>query len=430
MLPKSALPPAKAKVSREASASRRPRLLVVGPLPPPLGGVQLIVEMQLRSSLAHEFELRVVDTSKGELRWAVENPTWKTPLYFLRDFSRLIRMLVRVRPDAALVHATSSLSILRDWVFMATARLAGAKVICHYHGTMHARFPSGETRIGRAVGRLLMSAAHRVIVLSPTYQREMGKAWKRDDLAWAPNMADVALFRNTSADTPAPWLASGERAVLFVGRMSAPKGVYDLFDAIPRVIERHPEARFVLVGVAERDAMEPVIRTEAERRGIAPRVTFLGSLEGRDKAAAFVTSQMIVVPSWTEAFPLVIPEAMAAGLPVIATAVGAIPDFVEEGEDGFLVATRKPPELADRICRLLDDEVLRRRISQRVRARAPREFAIDIGCGKVAEVVMDLLGNAPAAKPDVMRDNIQTRAADFRRYATASARDYRDGRDS
>ena len=382
-------------------ATPRSRLLLVGPLPPPLGGVQLVIDMQLRSSLAREFELHVVDTSKRELRWAVENPTWKTPLYFLRDFSRLIRTLVRVRPDAALVHATSSPSILRDWMFMVTARLFGARVICHYHGTLHARFPSVRTRIGRAVGRLMMSVARRVIVLSPTFQREMGEAWKRDDLVCAPNMADVALFRSVPADTPAPWLASGERAVLFVGRMSAPKGIYDLFDAIPRVIERHPQARFVLVGVAESDAMEPVIRAEAQRRGIAGRVTFLGSLEGRDKAAAFVTSKMIVVPSWTEAFPLVIPEAMAAGLPVIATAVGAIPDFVKEGEDGFLIAPKNPPELADRICRLLDDEGLRRRIGERVRERAPREFAIEIGCGKVLEAVKDALESSPAAVPEL-----------------------------
>ena len=399
--PKSALPPAGAKASRAASALRRPRLLVVGPLPPPLGGVQLIIDMQLRSSLAREFELQVANTSKRELRWAVENPTWKTPLYFLRDFSRLIRMLVRVRPDAVLVHATSSVSILRDWIFMATARLAGARVICHYHGTIHARFPSGETRSGRAIGRLLMSAAHCVIVLSPNYRQKMGSAWKRDDLAWAPNVADVALFRNMPADMPAPWLAPGERAVLFVGRLSAPKGIYDLFDAIPRVIERHPETRFVLVGVAESDSMEPLIRAEARRRGIAARLTFLGSLKGRDKAAAFVTSKMIVVPSWTEAFPLVIPEAMAAGLPVIATAVGAIPDFVKDGEDGFLVGTRNPPELADRICRLLDDEGLRRRISERVRERAPREFAIEIGCGKVTEVIRDVLGSTPTAMPEL-----------------------------
>jgi len=388
-------------VSGAPGALPRPRLLVVGPLPPPLGGVQLVIDMQRSSTLAREFSLHVVDTSKRRLRWAVENPGWKTPLYFLRDFARLIRGLVRVRPDAALVHTSSSLSILRDWLFMVTARLAGAKVICHYHGTVHARFPSGETRSGRAIGRFLMSAAHRVIVVSPTYRQELGKAWKRDDLAWAPNMADVALFRDISPDTPAPWLAPGDRAVLFVGRLSAPKGIYDLFDAIPRVIERHPEARFVLVGVAESDAMEPVIRAEAERRGIAERVAFLGSLDGREKAAAYVRSHMIVVPSWTEAFPLVVPEAMAAGLPVIATAVGGIPDFVKDGEDGFLVAPRNPPELADRICRLLDDEDLRRRIGERVRERAPREFAIEIGCGRVAAVIHDALRSAAAAMPEL-----------------------------
>jgi glycosyltransferase involved in cell wall biosynthesis len=369
----------------------RPRVLLVGPLPPPLGGVQLMVGMQARSSLAREFELHVVDTSKRQLRWAVENPTWKTPLYLLRDFARLVAALLRVRPDAVLVHAAAGLSFLRDWAFMLTARLAGAMVICHYHGTLHARFPSARTRSGRAIGRLLMSAAHRLIVLSPTYQREMGEAWGRDDLAWAPNPADIALFRDMPADIPAPWLAPGDRAVLYVGRLSAPKGIYDLLEAIPRVIARHPDARFVLVGVAESEAMEPVVRAAAERGGVARYIRFLGSLEGRDKAAAFATSRMIVVPSWTEAFPLVIPEAMAAGLPVVATSVGAIPDFVRNGEDGFLVAPKDPAMLADRICRLLDDEDLRRRIGERVRERAPREFAIEVGCGRVADVVREVL---------------------------------------
>ncbi|MBC8006868.1 MAG: glycosyltransferase family 4 protein [Prolixibacteraceae bacterium] len=390
-------PPANANPGADGAALP-PRLLIVGPLPPPLGGVQLTIDMQLHSSLAREFELHVVDTSKRQLRWAVENPTWKTPLYFARDFLRLVRALVRLRPKVVLVHAAATFSLLRDWVFMATARIAGAKVICHYHGTLHTRFPSGNTRSGRFIGRMLMSAAHRVIVLSPSYRREMAKAWKRDDLVWAPNMADVALYRSVSANTPAPWLASGEKAVLFVGRLSAPKGIYDLFDAIPRVLERHPEAKFVLVGVAESDAMEPVIRAEAGRRGIASRIAFLGALEGSDKAAAFATSQMIVVPSWTEAFPLVIPEAMAAGIPVVATAVGAIPDFVKDEEDGFLIAPRDWKALADCICRLLDDERLRRRIGERVRERAPREFAIEVGCGKVLEVARDVLAKPPASR--------------------------------
>jgi glycosyltransferase involved in cell wall biosynthesis len=368
----------------------RPRVLIVGPLPPPFGGVQLMINIQLHSSLRHEFELHTVDTSKRQLRWAVESPTWRTPLYFLRDFSRLARALARVRPHVVLVHAAPSLSFLRDWVLMTTSRLTGAKVICHYHGTVHTRFPSCETPRGRRLGRFLMRAAHQVVVLGPTYRTQMGDAWHRT-LAWSPNMCDVELYRSVPAETPAAWLAPGERGVLFVGRLSAPKGIYDLFEAIPRVIERHADARFVLAGVAENEAMEPVIRAEAAERGIAHRITFLGSVEGRDKAAVYATCQMLVVPSWTEAFPLVIPEAMAAGLPVISTAVGAIPDFVADGEDGFLVPPRDPAALADRISRLLEDEHLRQRIGERVRERAPREFAIEVGCVKMAAIVRSVL---------------------------------------
>jgi len=371
--------------------SDRPRVLIVGPLPPPMGGVQLMIDMQLHSSLSREYELSTVDTSKRQLRWAVENPTWRTPFYFLRDFSRLLRSLASIRPRVVLVHAAPSPSFLRDWVFMLAARASGARVICHYHGTLHTRFPSGETTSGRAIGRFLMGAADQVLVLGPTYQREMGAAWHRT-LAWAPNVTDVSLYRDLPADTPAPWLKSGERGVLYIGRLSEPKGLYDLYDAVPRVVAKHPNTRFVLVGVAENDEREPIVRAEAEKRGILPHVTFLGSLEGREKAAAFVTSQMIVVPSWTEAFPLVIPEGMAAGLPVIATAVGAIPDFVKDGEDGFLVPPRDPAVLADRIIRLLDDEALRRRMSARVRERAPREFDVEVGCAKVGAVIREVLG--------------------------------------
>ena len=377
----------------------RARVLVVGPLPPPLGGVQLTIHMQLNSSLAREFELHVVDTSKRQLRWATEHPTWKTPFYFLRDAARLVKALALIRPDVVLVHAAATLSFLRDWAFMMIARLAGAKVVCHYHGTMHARFPSGETRGGRAAGRFLMAAAHRVIVLSPAYCQAFGRAWKRE-LAWAPNMADVALLRSLSPDTPVPWLAPGERAVLFVGRLSAPKGIYDLFDAIPLVTARHPQTVFVLAGVAECDAMESALREEVARRGIRNRVRFLGSLEGRDKALAFATAHILVVPSWTEAFPLVIPEAMAAGLPVVASAVGAIPHFVKDGEDGFLIAPRAPEALAERVCRLLADRDLHARIRARVRERAPREFSIEAGCARVVAVIRETLGDAPAGVPD------------------------------
>ena len=375
--------------------SDRPRVLVVGPLPPPLGGVQLLIEMLLGSSLARDFDLSTVNTSKGVLRWAVEKPTWRTVPYFVRDVFALHRALARVRPDVVIVHAAPSLSILRDWIFMLLARAWGRRVVCHYHGTLHTRFPSAETAFGRAAGRLIMRAAHRVIVLGPTYRERFAAAWRRDDVTWAPNVADVALLQSVSGDAGTAWLEPGERGVLFMGRLSRPKGVEDLFEAIPAVLARHPEARFLLCGVAETASQEPRLRAEVARRGVADRVTFLGSLEGRDKARAWAAASVFVSPSWTEAFPLVIPEAMAAGVPMVVTAVGAIPDFVRDGEDGFLVPPRDPVALADRVCRLLDDRALCQRIAARLRERAPREFDIEVGAARVRAVLDGLLDTSP-----------------------------------
>jgi len=82
---------------------------------------------------------------------------------------------------------------------------------------------------------------------------------------------------------------------------------------------------------------------------------------------------------------------MAAGLPIVASAVGAIPDFVTDGHDGFLVPPRDPGALADRISRVLGDEQLRRGMAERVRERAPREFAIEVGASRVAAVIRSLL---------------------------------------
>lgn len=370
----------------------RPRVLMIGPLPPPLGGVQIVNRMLVESSLARDFEIHTVDTSKGALRWAVEKQDWTSPLYFVRNVWRLILALARVRPRVAYIHAAPSISFVRDWVHMLLSRASGARVICHYHGTLHTAFPSPRTPFGRWAGRVMMRTAHRVIVLGPTFQREMSRAWRHDGVTWSPNPVEVARFEAAKPGAAAPWLQPGERSVLFVGRLSAPKGFGDLIEAAPAVLAKHPETRFVLCGVAESAALEPRLRDEVERRALAPHVTFLGSLEDADLARAYVSSHVFVSPSWTEAFPLVIPEAMAAGLPMVVTSVGAIPDFIRDGEDGFLVPPHEPAQLADRIIRLLDDEPLRRRMSAHVRARAAREFAIEIGVERVRQVLRDAIG--------------------------------------
>ena len=367
----------------------RPRLLAVGPLPPPLGGVQLMNEMLIGSSLARDFEIETVNTSKGRARWAVETQSWRTPVDFVKHAARLVAAIVRFRPDVVYLHAASGISFSRDWALMMIARFMGRRVVCHYHGTRHTLFPSTQTAFGRWAGRTMMGAANRVIVLSPGYRDAYVEAWGRKDLAWSPNLVDLRYYEGLAKT--APWLAPGERAVLFMGRLSAPKGIFDLFDAMETVLAKHADVRFVLAGVAETEAQEPVLRADIERRGFASRVTFLGSVEGREKALAYATSTVIAIPSWTEAFPLVIPEAMAGGLPMVVTAVGAIPDFVVDEEDGLLIPPRDPKALAAALDRLLGDEPLRARMAKRVRDRAEKEFAVEVGAARVRVVLNRML---------------------------------------
>jgi Glycosyltransferase len=105
-----------------------------------------------------------------------------------------------------------------------------------------------------------------------------------------------------------------------------------------------------------------------------------------------------VSPSRAEAFPLVIPETMAAGVPMVVTAVGAIPDFVKDGEDGFLVPPRDPAALAAAVNRLLDDEPLRRRMAEHVLQRARDEFDVEMCAARVRETIASLLPPGRAAR--------------------------------
>jgi glycosyltransferase involved in cell wall biosynthesis len=99
---------------------------------------------------------------------------------------------------------------------------------------------------------------------------------------------------------------------------------------------------------------------------------------------------VFVSPSWTEAFPLVVPECMAAGLPMVITRVGAIPDYVKDGEDGFLIPPRDAGAIAEAVLRLLDDQALRARMSERLKERAEGEFSVETGARRIEGVLSTL----------------------------------------
>jgi glycosyltransferase involved in cell wall biosynthesis len=162
-----------------------------------------------------------------------------------------------------------------------------------------------------------------------------------------------------------------EAVVLCVGRLSSEKGHRDLLQAIALMaaMKDLPAFHLVLVGDGpEHQVLRETIRT----LGIADRVTLTG--HQTDVRSYYAMASVLALPSHSEGSPNVVLEAMAAGIPVVATAVGGVPEIIEHERTGLLVPPRTPPAMANAIARLLRDMSLRNSIGPAGRDHVRRDF--------------------------------------------------------
>lgn len=162
-------------------------------------------------------------------------------------------------------------------------------------------------------------------------------------------------------------LGDDEAVILAVGRLSHEKGHADLIRATA-ALEAMPRApRFRVVIVGDGPEREPLARL-ASRLGVQQRITFAGFQ--RDTQPYYAMATLVAVPSHSEGSPNVVLEAMAAGLPIAANAVGGVPEILEEGVTGLMVPPRNPEAMANAMLRLLSDPELRSRLGSAARACA------------------------------------------------------------
>ncbi len=169
-----------------------------------------------------------------------------------------------------------------------------------------------------------------------------------------PDALDVDATRQELALEPGTFI------VLAVGRLSREKGHRDLLEAAAILRGLHPSApvRFVLVGDGpERRALA----ARSDELGLQADVTFTG--QKHDVRPFYALAGIVVLPSHSEGSPNVILEAMAAGVPVVATAVGGVPEMVTDAVTGLLVPSRNPTALASALARLIADDELRHKLA-------------------------------------------------------------------
>lgn len=276
---------------------------------------------------------------------------------------RFAARLLAGRVSLLHVHIASDASFWRKALFVVPARVLGVPYILHVHAGDFADFHARSGPFTRGVLRYMYRGARVVIALSD--------AWKRALLSVVPDMR-VEVVPNP-IEMPA-WEASldeGPPTAVFLGIVKDAKGSFDLLRAWPRVRREIPAARLVLGGSGEIDRA----RALAKELGIEDCVELPGWVSGDDKAALLRRAWTLALPSHWEALPMAVLEAMAAGVPVVATRVGAIPEAILQGRGGLLVEPRDTEGLAAALVEVLRDEALRKALGRAARRRAAEAYS-------------------------------------------------------
>jgi D-inositol-3-phosphate glycosyltransferase len=315
-------------------------------------------------------------------------------LPYMDEFAARLRRSFRADPPDV-VHAHFWMS---GRAALAAARPLGIPVVQTFHALgvvkrrhQGARDTSPPTRLreeatlAREADRIVATCSDEVFELV-----RMGADLRR--VAVVPCGVDLALFRPDGPAAPRP---PGRSRLLVVSRLVERKGIGDAVAAMARL----PEAELVVAGgpPAGELAGDPEARrlTElAERAGVADRVRLLGRVGRGDLPALYRSADLVVNVPWYEPFGIVPLEAMACGVPVVASAVGGLVDSVVDGVTGVHVPPRRPARLAATVAGLLADPDRRAALGATGARRARRRYGWDRIAGSTLEVYAGLLAGA------------------------------------
>jgi glycosyltransferase involved in cell wall biosynthesis len=357
-------------------SSRSPRVAIVLTELRPGGMERVVVHLANGLSRLGSAVLVACLAGEGDLAAELERPGVR--LEALRSATgwdlgalwRLLRLLRRFRPSVLNVHDYASLP------YLAVSNLFSgrAPILFTAHGLLYEGFERLRVR-NRFFGRFIRDLSAVSEEVAERHKNYL--AW-RDPIDIIPNGVpaierDEMLRRGVRVE-----LGCRDDDFLFlaVGNPRPEKGFEDLVEAVRLLGPEPAEGRRCMVAVAGRLSDSQYCKSllrRVEDESLTERCLFLGFRS--DTRALYSAADALVLPSRSEGLPMVVLEAMMAGLPVIATRVGGVPDAV--ADCGLLVSPARPDEIAAAMKRLCEDGALAARLGANARVRALKEFSVD-----------------------------------------------------
>jgi D-inositol-3-phosphate glycosyltransferase len=238
-----------------------------------------------------------------------------------------------------------------------------------------------ELAVAAAADRIIVASRHELHLLTTLYRADASR------IVVVPCGVDLERFHPTDKEQArrALELQDGDRIILFVGRIEPLKGIDILISAAAQLHEDENFRVLIVGGDGRAEAELATLRALAERLDIDHHISFVGAVSHEELPTYYNAADVCVVPSYYESFGLVAVEAMACGVPVVASRVGGLTSTVSDGETGYLIPWRCPEPFAERLELLLDNDELRQSFG-----RAGREAVERYRWANVADAVGNL----------------------------------------
>lgn len=285
--------------------------------------------------------------------------------FFGRGLVILIGHLLTRKVDVVHIHCADRGSVLRKTIVALIAMLFRHPIVMHVHAELDLTYKASPV-IAQMALRWVFRRCSQFILLSRSMQAFYINHLELDEKKVVVLPNPIELPELAPDRIPTLKDADLELVILFLGRISSSKGVFDLIRAFSH-LSTHPQRSLKLLLAGDGDIEQGKILVEQLQ--LVNQVNFLGWVDGNKRNMLLSQADMFVLPSYTEQLPMAILEAMAWGVPLITCPVGGIPDVVATGENGLLVPPGDIQQLSQAMQSLVNDPLLGQTLALRARKR-------------------------------------------------------------
>ena len=374
----------------KSNALRLP-IVIVGQTPPPYHGqgimIQYLVEGSYRAlEVTHvrmDFSKSLRDIGRLSLNkftelfglvkrvWAAKRTTNARILYYPPGSPNLV-------------------PVLRDIIFLLSVRWMFSRTVFHFHAGGLGEYLKSLPFPLRQFAISAYCKPDLALVLAGRLAEDVEIISPRKTCVLPNGIPDVFASRQDPASS-----TQNDPSILFMGMLSKAKGVADLLKACALLKERGRHFQCLLAGSPSSDEEYRDLQNLVDSEGLSTIVHFTGPVVGEEKWNLFATSDIFCFPSFyaSEAFPVVLLEAMMFSLPVVSSRWRAIPEIVDESTTGFLVEPHDVSELAEKLDLLISDKVLRARLGKNGRQRYIDQFRVECYRHSFESALLGLIPN-------------------------------------